>query len=171
MKKIFLFALMLAICACHKTTSDNTNKIDTAKTIIGKWLVTGRVVVFYTAGKEVARLNITVSQDAPPNSSTLTVPYYYQFNTGGLMGVYAYDTRTGKYILDPNISAYALTNENKTLNTFTGQVAFVNYDISLSDNNTLTLVDTRKLVAYLAADNTVKVADNDITTTSYTRMQ
>lgn len=172
MKKILQLIIVLALCGCHKAaTTDDTNKIDVAKDIIGKWMVTGKVVIFYTADKEVARLNITVSQSAPSNSSTLTLPYYHQFNADHSMGSYIYNATTGKYDQDPNSTGYALTTDNKTLSVYNGQVAFLNYQISLPDSNSLTLVYTSKLVAYKAADNTVKVADHETETSSYVRMQ
>jgi hypothetical protein len=172
MKKIFLFAVIISLCACHKTTPGDTNKIDVAKTIIGKWLVTGKVIAYYTAGNKVAESNVAISSNAPSNSTTTLIPpYYYQFDVTGSMGIYGYDSKTTKYILDPNVSGYTLTNENKTLNAFNGQVDFLHFDLSLTDNNSMTLVYTIKLVSYLAPDNTVKTADYATETATYTRMQ
>jgi hypothetical protein len=171
MKKILLFAVIMSLCACHKTTPDDTNKIDVAKTIIGKWLVTGKGISYYTAGNKVAESNVAISFNAPSNSTTIIPPYYYQFDATGSMGVYGYDSKTAKYILAPNEDGYTLTNGNKTLNIFNGQVDFLHFDLSLTDNNSMTLVYTIKLVGYLAPDNTVKTADYATETDTYTRMQ
>lgn len=160
MKKYLIIALVLGLCACNKT-DDSTSTND----IIGKWMATSRTVIYSSNSTELSRQSYNTTTQV--HNNTLINSFYYQFDTSGNFGYYAYNINTSAYVLFEPGDKY--TYSGSTLNLSTPSGGSSTAVVTFTDNNNMMLKETYSGSYTVQNGNTTATANTETDLTYFTR--